>query len=393
VSDTATDLYWDPFDEHLNADPYAVFRRMRDEAPLYYNERHDFYAVSRADDVERAFTDYKRLISGHSDILEFIKADVDFPPGMFIFEDPPQHTMHRGLLSRVFTPKKMLALEPDVREFCARCLDPFVGSDGFDFVEDFAAIVAARVIGMLLGIPERDQMAVRDRQASHSAPGAKDADLSHFDGAMFAEYIEWREEHPSDDLMTALLQAEFQDETGTTRRLTRTEILTSVNLLAGAGNDTTAKLIGWSGKLLSDHPEQRKLLVEDPGLIPNAIEEILRYETPGMQNARYAAEDIEFTGGVVPAGSALVCIIASANRDERRFPEPDRFDVRRGPTGIMTFSFGLHFCLGAALARLQGRVALDEVLKRFPEWTVDASREVLRPTSTTRGYDRLPVML
>ena len=187
---------------------------------------------------------------------------------MFIFEDPPQHTMHRGLLSRVFTPKKMLALEPEVREFCARCLDPFVGSDGFDFVQDFAAIVAARVIGMLLGIPERDQMAVQERQASRRAPGAKDADLSHFDGAMFAEYIEWREEHPSDDLMTALLQAEFQDETGTTRRLTRTEILTSVNLLAGAGNDTTAKLIGWSGKLLSDHPEQRKLLVEDPGSHP-----------------------------------------------------------------------------------------------------------------------------
>ena len=167
MSTTATDLYWDPFDEQLNADPYAVFRRMRDEAPLYYNERHDFYAVSRADDVERAFTDNKRLINGRSSILEFIKADVDFPPGMFIFEDPPQHTMHRGLLSRVFTPKKMLALEPDVREFCARCLDPFVGSGGFDFVQDFAAIVAARVIGMLLGIPESDQMAVQERQASH----------------------------------------------------------------------------------------------------------------------------------------------------------------------------------------------------------------------------------
>lgn len=394
MSTTATDLYWDPFDESLNTDPYSLFRRMRDEAPLYYNERHDFYAVSRADDVERAFTDNKRLINGRSDILEFIKSGLAFPPGMFIFEDPPQHTMHRGLLSRVFTPKKMLALEPDVRDFCARCLDPFVGSGGFDFVEDFAAIVAARVVGMLLGIPESDQMAVRERQASHHTPGQpRDANASHFDGAMFAEYIDWREEHPADDLMTALLRTEFQDENGTTRCLTRTEVLTSVNLLAGAGNDTTAKLIGWTGKLLSDHPEQRKLLVEDPTLIPNAIEEILRYEPPGMQNARYAAEDVEFAGDIVPAGSALVCIMASANRDERRFPEPDRFDVRRGPTGIMTFSFGLHFCLGAALARLQGRVALDEVLKRFPEWTVDASREELRPTSTTRGYDRLPVVL
>jgi cytochrome P450 len=393
VGQTA-DLYWDPFSLELNTDPYPVFRRLRDEAPLYYNDTHDFYAVSRAADVERAFADHKRLISGRSDILEFIKSGLDFPSGMFIFEDPPQHTKHRGLLSRVFTPKKMLGLEPEVRDFCARTLDPLVGSGGFDFVKDYAEIVSSRVIGMLLGIPEADQVAVRAQVGKNVTPGQpREVDIANFEGAFYAQYIEWRETHPSDDLMTALLNVEFEDETGEIRRLTRQEVLTFVTLLSGAGNDTTAKLIGWTGKLLSDHPDERARLVGDPGLIPAAVEEILRYETPGMQNARFAVEDVEFEGGVLPAGNPVVCIMASANRDERRFPDPDRFDVRRAPAGIMTFSFGLHFCLGAALARLQGRVALEEVLLRFPEWTVVDDGSVLEPTSTTRGYKSLPVVV
>jgi cytochrome P450 len=391
--DQAVDVYWDPWDPELNAHPYALFRRLRDEAPLYYNERHDFYALSRADDVERAFVDSKRLINGRSDILEFIKSGMEFPPGMFIFEDPPQHTKHRGLLSRVFTPKQMLGLEPEVREVCARTLEPLVGSGGFDFVKDYAEIVSSRVIGLMLGIPENDQMAVRDHVDSHQVSGRREVDRSNFEGAFYADYIEWRETHPSDDLMTALLNVEFEDEHDATRRLTRQEVLTFVTLLSGAGNDTTAKLIGWTGKLLSDNPRERTLLVDDRSLIPDAVEEILRYEPPGMQNARYAIEDVEFDGGVLPAGNPVVCIMASANHDERRFPDPERLDVRRKPAGIMTFAFGAHFCLGAALARLQGRVALEELLLRFPEWTVDEDRAVLRVTSTTRGYETLPVIV
>ncbi len=388
----AADLYWDPFDPALNMDPFPLFRRLRDEAPLYYNPVHDFYALSRADDVEAAFTDQRRLISGRSSVLEFVKADVEFPSGMIIFEDPPRHTKHRGLLSRVFTPKRMAALEPQVREFCARSLDPFVGADRFDFVKDFGDPVAARVIGMMLGIPEEDQLGIQAHQKQKvPEAGMRTADVKSFGGAMFADYIEWRVDHPSDDLMTALLEVEFEDELGEIRRLTRGEILTYVNLLAGAGNDTTAKLIGWTGKILSDHPDQRSQLVEEPALIPQAIEEVLRYQPPGMQNARFAVADVEFSGGVVPAGSAVSTIMASANRDERRFPDPDRFDIHRRPTGAMTFAFGIHFCLGAALARLQGRVALEEVLRRFPEWTVDDAAAVLLPTSTTRGYGALPV--
>jgi cytochrome P450 len=392
--DTASDLYWDPFLLELNTDPYPIFRRLRDEAPLYYNEQHDFYAVSRAEDVERAFADSKRLINGRSSVLEFIKANIEMPSGMFIFEDAPRHTKHRGLLSRVFTPKKMLALEPEVRAFCERTLDPLVGSGGFDFVTEYAEIVSSRVIGLLLGIPEADQMAVRAKLDEHVTSGQpRDVQRSNFEGAMYAEYIDWRADHPSDDLMTDLLNVEFEDENGETRRLTRQEVLTFTTLLSGAGNDTTAKLIGWVGKLLADHPGERRALVEEPDLIPGAVEEVLRYESPGMQNARFSAEDVEIAGGVVPAGNALVCIMASANRDERRFPDPDRFDVRRRPTGIMTFSFGAHFCLGAALARLQGRVATEEVLRRFPEWTVVEDGAVLEPTSTTRGWKHLPITI
>ena len=156
-----TDLYWDPYDASINMDPYPLFRRLRDDAPLYYNEQYDFYLLSRADDVERALVDHERLSSARSNILELIHSDMEFPPGFFIFEDPPQHSMHRGVLSRVFTPRKMAALESDVRAFCARCLDPLIGSGGFDFVRDFGGPVAAGVIGMMLGIPETDQMAVR----------------------------------------------------------------------------------------------------------------------------------------------------------------------------------------------------------------------------------------
>ena len=391
-----TDLYWDPYDAALNMDPYPLFQRFRDEAPLYYNEQYDFYLLSRADDVEHALVDHDRLSSARTNILELIHAGLELPPGFFIFEDPPQHTMHRGVLSRVFTPKKMAALEPDVRALCARHLDPLVGSDCFDFVHDFGGPVSSGVIGMMLGIPESDQMAVRDRVEENikteSGEGI-DTDASTFDPAIYAEYIDWRAEHPSDDLMTALLNVEFEDEHGTTRRLRREEVLNATMLLAGAGNETTAKLISWTGKLLSDHPDQRRAIVEDPSLVADAVEEILRFEPPGFQFARSVVADAEFSGGTVKAGNVVVCSLGAANRDPRRFPDGDRFDVHRRPTGILTFSFGIHFCLGAALARLQGRIALAEVLERFPEWTVDEARAVLLPTSTTRGYDTLPVLV
>ena len=202
---------------------------------------------------------------------------------------------------------------------------------------------------------------------------------------------DWRAEHPSDDLMTELLRAEFEDETGAIRRLTREEVLTYVNVVAGAGNETTTRLIGWAGKVLADHPDQRRELVEDRSLIPNAIEELLRYEPPAPHVARYVTDDVVHHGETVPKGSAMIFLIGAANRDDRRYPDGDRFDIHRTIDHHLSFGYGLHFCLGAALARLEGRVALDEVLKRWSDWDVDWDNAKQAHTPTVRGWERLPV--
>jgi cytochrome P450 len=391
-----TDVYYDPYDFGIDSDPYPVWKRLRDEQPLYYNERYDFYALSRFDDVERASVDWNTYISGRGTVLEIIKANIDLPPGSIIFEDPPAHDIHRALLSRVFTPRKVSALEPKIREFCARSLDPLVGAGGFDFITDLGAQMPMRTIGMLLGIPEQDQEAIRDRiDAGLRIDEGEMPDVEQrnaLDTDHFAEYIDWRAAHPSDDLMTELLQAEFEDVNGERRRLTREEVLGYIGLLAGAGNETTTRLIGWTGKVLAEHPDQRRELVEDRSLVPNAIEELLRYESPSPVQARYVTRDVEHYGTVVPEGSVMAVLTASGNRDERKFPDADRFDIRRRIDHHLAFGYGVHFCMGAALARLEGRVALDEVLQRFPAWEVDWDNAVQARTSTVRGWERLPVL-
>ena len=212
-------------------------------------------------------------------------------------------------------------------------------------------------------------------------------------GAMFEDYIEWRSKHPADDLMTVLLNAEFEDADGTSRTLTRQEVTTYTSVLAGAGNETTGRLIGWLAKVLAEHPDQRRAVVENRALIPSVIDETLRFEPTGHATARYVTEDIEYYGTTVPAGSPILLSMASANRDPRRFENPDRFDMYRKDIQHMTFGYGLHFCLGSHLARLEGRVALDELLNRWPQWDVDYSGIKLAPTSTVRGWERMPIIL
>jgi cytochrome P450 len=399
MSATSTAVYYDPFDSAIRADPYPVYRRLREEAPLYYNERFDFYVVSRFADVERVFTTPKTFTSSKGIVLEVLKSGVEIPSGLFIFEDAPVHTIHRSLLSRVFTVKRMDALEDQVRAYCARVIDAHAGTGRFDFVRDLGE-VPMRVIGMLLGIPEADQGAIRDRfdadRLERYAPEAELGDHEQFSfqdaNDMFGAYLDWRVSHPSDDLMTQLLNVEFRDEAGVTRRLRRDEIVVMVNIIASAGSDTTRRLFGWTGKVLADHPDQRRELVEDPSLIPNAIEEILRFEPPPYHVARYVAQDVEFHGQAVPAGSAMVVLPASANRDHRKFPpDGDTFDIHRNISQLLTFGFGAHYCLGAPLARLEGRVALQEVLKRFPTWEVDQDNAKLAEVTDLHGWETLPV--
>jgi cytochrome P450 len=388
-------VHYDPYDFEIDADPYPVWRSLREFAPLYRNEQHDFWALSRFDDVERCSVDWGTYSSAKGSVLEVIRADIDVPPGIILFEDPPEHDLHRGLLRRVFTPRRMLEIEPQVRAFCAATLDPLVGSGGFDFIADLGAVMPMRTIGMLLGIPEQDQKAIKDRLDAGLRLDTEaldtDSRVPVDFGDDFGAYIDWRAEHPSDDLMTDLLNAEFEDETGTTRRLTRDEVLNYVGLLAGAGNETTTRLIGWAGKVLAENPEQRAELAADPSLVPNAVEELLRFESPSPVQARYVMRDVEHYGQPVSAGSVMLLLTGSANRDERKFPDPDRFDIHRTIDHHLAFGYGIHFCLGSHLARLEGRVAIEEVLKRFPDWNVDWDNAVRAHTSTVRGWESLPV--
>jgi cytochrome P450 len=390
------ELYYDPWHADLNADPYPMFKRFRDEAPLYYNDVHDFYALSRFDDVNRALVDHQSLSSARGAVLEIIKSDIEIPSGLLVFEDPPVHDIHRNLLARAFTPRKINALEPMIRDFTRKCLDAVVDGDRFDFVEDLGAVMPLRVVGMLFGIPEDYQHRVQedgDRHVRTERGGqmTDNPDGTLSDGQVFADFIEWRVDHPADDLTTELLNAEFEDETGTVRKLRRDELLMFTNLVAVAGAETTTRLIGWAGKLLSEHPDQRRQLVADRSLLPGAIEEILRFEPPALQAARYVTRDVEFYGTTVPEGSGILTLIGAANRDERRFGETaETFDITRAPRQHLTFGVGAHYCLGNALARIEGRVALDEILNRFPEWEVDVEEAVFSSASAVRGWDSMP---
>ncbi|MDT5091355.1 MAG: hypothetical protein QOH60_718 [Mycobacterium sp.] len=395
---TTSTVYYDPYSAEIAANPYPVYARLRDEAPVYFNERHDFWALSRHSDVEQAILDWETFSNQRSDILELMQSDFDMPKGVMMFEDPPVHTMLRGLMSRVFTPRRMAEIEDKIRAYCVNCLDPLVGSGGFDLVAELAAMMPMRVIGMLLGIPESEQVAVRDandanlRTKRGEPMKVKNADKIA-DGSIYADYVEWRSHNPSDDLMTALLNVEFEDEDGVTRKLTRKEILHYTQVVAGAGNETTGRLIGWLAKVLAEHPDQRREVAQDRDLLLRVVDETLRLEPPGTNLARYVTQDFEAHGTTVPAGSAVLLMLGAANHDPRRYENPDNFDLHRANISHLTLGKGVHYCLGANLARLEGKVALDEILNRFPEWDIDYSSMQLASTSTMRGWESLRIVL
>ncbi len=389
---TASELYYDPYDVALNTDPFAMFRRLREEAPLYYNAQHDFFAVSRFEDVNAVLVDHDTFSSARGAILEIIRANMPIPSGLLIFEDPPVHNIHRNLLSRMFTPRRINALEPQIRAFCTQILDEAAERGGFDFVADLGLLLPVRVVGKLFGIPEgeQDELFGQTLSTLDSEPGQPLVGLAS--GEAFSAYVDWRAENPSDDLLTDMINVEFVDEDGVTRRLSRDELLLYLTVVATAGADTTTRMIGAAGKLLFDHPDQRRDLVADRSLLGNAVEEIVRFEPPAVHVARYVTRDVDLHDRTVPAGSVVIALLASANRDDRRFPDGDSFDVHRPPRQHLGFGVGTHYCLGNALARLEGRIALDEVLTRFPEWQLDMSRARFVTTSLARGWASLPAL-
>lgn len=389
---------WDPYDEDLDDDPYPVWKRLRDEAPVYRNDTYDFWALSRFDDIEAAHKDTQTFSSAHGTVLEQMGPEQSI--GMMIFLDPPDHTMLRALVSRAFTPRRIRAIEDQVRKFCTDLLDAQAGSERFDYVQQFAAQLPSRTISALVGVPPEDQEPTRQLvdQMFHIEPGVgmfNDRSVAAMIevGGYLSDLIEKRAAEPRDDLVSALVQAEVTEEDGTRRRLTHDECVGFAMLLYTAGTETVAKLLGNAAVVLAAHPDQRAELVRDRSLIPNAVEELLRFEPPSPVNGRWTTRDVELHGTVVPKDSKVLLLTGSAGRDERVFPDPDRFDIRRKMAHHVTFGYGVHFCIGAALARLEGRVALEETLARFPEWSVDQDGVERVHTSTVRGYRNVPILV
>ncbi|MFP6641221.1 MAG: cytochrome P450 [Myxococcota bacterium] len=392
-------LYYDPYDYEIDANPHAIWKRMRDEAPVYRNEKFDFWALSRFRDVLDASLDADRFSSAHGTVLELMQDEPNSSP-LMIWKDAPQHTQLRKLVSRAFSPRRISELEIRIRTISAQYLDPHVGSDGFDYVEEFGARLPVMVISSLLGVPEEDQDQVREWTDAllHRDPGETGTTETHEKLSQqlwgyFGRYIEDRRKQPKDDMMSDLIAAEIDLENGEKRRLNNVELLSFIGLLSGAGNETVARFLGWAATALAHFPDERRALVNDPGLIPNAVEEVLRFEAPSPVQARRLTQDVELHGQRLAAGSNILLLTASAGRDEREYPDPDRLKVRREIDRHVSLGYGTHFCLGASLARMESRVALEETLIRFPTWEVDWNATEMVHTSTVRGYAKVPIRL
>jgi cytochrome P450 len=392
-----TDLYWDPFKAELRTDPYPLWKRMRDQAPVYYNDRHDFWALTRFHDIEPAHKDVATFSSAHGTTIENMKPDPQ-DRAQIISLDPPKHTIIRSLVSRAFTTRRVSTLEDRIREVCCRLLDRQVGAGRFDYVQDFSAILPPTVISSLLGVPESDQERLRHLidemfyveegvgMANERSMTARSA-FHEYLGGQFVE----RREHPRDDIFTELADVEFTDDRGRTRHFELSELVDFGLLLFAAGSETVARHLGWAASVLDQHPDQRAELADDFSLIPGAVEELLRFEPPSPVNARWTHREVTLHDVTIPVDSRVILVTGSAGRDERKYADPDSFDIHRKIDLHLTFGYGIHFCLGAALARTESRVGLEETLKRWPRWKVDRDRAVLLYTSTVRGPINLPI--
>jgi cytochrome P450 len=392
-------LYWDPYDIGLDDEPYGAWARLREDAPVYRNERYDFWALSRFADVEAAHKDPATYSSARGTVLENMGADMS-ALGMMIFLDPPAHTRLRALVSRALTPRRIAELEVRVRAICNELFDACAGLDRFDYVQRFAAQLPSRVISSLVGVPPEDQEEQRrlveamfhiEPEVGTMNEAAATAGLALI--TYLQNLVEQRIAEPRGDMVSDLVRTELADEDGHARRLTVDECTRFALLLYSAGTETVAKLLGNAAVVLAERPDQRADLVAHPDVIPNAVEELLRFEAPSPVQGRWTTRDVTLHGIDIPRDSKVLLLTGSAGRDERTFPDPDRFDVRRRMQHHLSFGYGVHFCIGAALARLEGRVALEETLKRFPEWDVDPGGVARVHTSTVRGYREVTIVV
>jgi cytochrome P450 len=395
-----TSFEYDPTRPDFQLDPYPLFKTLRDEYPLYHNERLRFYALSRYDDVMAAAADGALFANGvdhypdpEADPSELMpRWMMDF--GLF-YMDPPRHDRLRLLVSKAFTPSRVRALEPVVRELARDLLRRIVASGRCELVHDFAAPLATQVIGALLGVPSEDRwqfrlwaekIEQRDPAIPPDQAEREQAETVESIKAYMRELVAKRRAEPEDDLLSALAAAEVDGE-----GLGDEQVVNLGYQLMVAGNDTTAAMISNGALRLAEFPDERRRLIEDPSLVPNAVEEMTRYDSPTVQSPpRITTRETRIHGRRLPKGAPVVLIWMAANHDERRYPEPQRFDVRRKLGRHMGFGHGLHFCLGASLARLEGRVAFEELLRVMPDYALDG--EPLRWASIwLRPIGRLPI--
>jgi cytochrome P450 len=391
------DFEYDPFSYEQDADPYPVYRRMRDEAPVYHNPRLDFYAFTRFQDNLDAFLDTDTYSSSWGTSLEFM--DTPKPDsGLIIYMDPPRHTRYRNLVSKAFTPQSIAKLEPEIRRIAREHLDRLVGRERFDVVREFTARLPMDVISALVGIPEADRYEVQKKSnlMLHREPGnplpvkeafVAQAELMKYVTALIAD----RRARPRDDLMSRLVQVEVTDENGEHARLSDDDLRAFFMLLATAGNETVTKFLATVYVELWRNPDQRKALVADPSLAANAVEETLRFDPPSQYQGRVTTRDVKIHGTTIPKGAKVLLINGASGRDERKFPDPDRYDVRRDIDFHLGFGYGRHVCLGAFLARMESRVALEEFLARFPDYEIPAEGVERMHSSNVRGLSGLLV--
>src|SRR5215475_10158546 len=386
-----------PFSYDFHENPYPIYRWLRDNAPLYRNDHLEFWALSRFADVMAAFVDWATYSSAEGVLLERLDPKhIEMTP-MILFLDPPQHDRLRKLVSRVFTPRRVAELEPFVREIAVRLLEPLVVAGGGDFVKDFSTPLPMEVIFALLGVPDEDRHQIREWTdvALARDPDSPDLPPRAIEAMMKAmrywyQLLPVLRRRPNDGLICALFDAEIATDDGSTTRLTDGEIVGFCTLLGSAGNETVTKLLANAAVLFARHPDAYAHLVADPGLVPGAVEETLRYTSPSQYQGRVITREVEWHGQEVPAGARILLLTASANRDEREFPDADRFDISRTIPVALGFGHGVHFCLGASLARLESRVALEEFSRRFPRYRVDESACVRVHMSNVHGYERVP---
>ena len=396
---TQTAVEFDPMSDEYFNDPSEVYRRLRDEAPVYFNERYGFYALSRFEDVAAAHRDWQGFSSSYGVDLSTLSKNANYSSlKMIIMMDPPEHARLRALVSRVFTPRAVTDLEPMIRQVVNEFLAPLDDRESFDAVADFSALFPVEIISRMLGVPEGRRQQIREwlglslhREQGEVDPTPEGVAAMIEQVTYFHELIAEKREHPADDMLSRLTQVTVDRGDGTETGLDDGEIAGFAGLLGGAGAETGTKLIGNAVVLFDRHPDQWQRILDDPSAIPAAVEEILRLLPPSQYQGRYSVEDRTFEGGTIPAGFPVLLVTGAATHDPRAFDRPEEFDIDRPPSVSLGFGHGIHSCLGAALARMESRIALEELARRWRRLEVDAAGLRRVHMSNVAGYSHVPV--